>query len=34
MTPLGWVFFALAWTCILTLAVFCFMKIFQKKEID
>ncbi len=34
MTPLGWVFFGLSWTCILTLAVFCFMKIFQKKEID
>jgi len=33
MTIAGWVFFALSWTAILGLAVFCFSKIFSKKVI-
>jgi hypothetical protein len=34
MTLLGWIFFLVSWACILGLAGFCFVKIFEKKKID
>jgi len=34
MTVQGIVFMALSWTFILALSVFCFYKIFSKKDID
>ncbi len=33
MTLAGWIFFGLSWAAILGLGVFCFTKIFFKKEI-
>jgi len=32
MKTAGWIFFVLSWCCILGLALFCFSKIFSKKE--
>lgn len=34
MTVLGWLFIFVSWTLILSLAVFCFVKIYKKKEMD
>jgi len=34
MTFLGWVFILLSWACIIFMLIFCFAKIFQKKEMD
>jgi hypothetical protein len=34
MTFLGWGFMLVSWGAILSLAVFCFAKIFKKKEIE
>ncbi len=34
MTTLGWVFMSVSWFLILSLAVFCFMKIFTKQKVD
>ena len=34
MTGLGWVFLIVSWGVIIGLVIFCFLKIFRKKEID
>jgi len=34
MTIMGWMFLSVSWILILILAVFCFYKIFKKKELD
>lgn len=34
MTTLGWIFLTVSWTLILGLAVFCFIRIFKKKDIE
>ena len=34
MTLLGWVFLVLSWTAIIGLVIFCFIRIFSKKEMD
>lgn len=34
MTVLGWIFMAASWSLILSLAVFCFLRIFKKKNVD
>jgi glycerol uptake facilitator-like aquaporin len=34
MEPLGWIFMAVSWGLIILLAVFCFYRIFRKKEVD
>jgi hypothetical protein len=34
MTFLGWIFMLVSWGLILSLAAFCFMRIFEKKKID
>lgn len=33
MRPGGWIFLLFAWGIILSITVFCFMKIFAKKEL-
>lgn len=32
MTTAGWVFIAIAWTAIISIAVFCYRKVLQKAE--
>jgi len=34
MTKLGWMFMLFSWTAIMALAVFCFTKVFKKKNVD
>ncbi len=34
MTLLGWLFISVSWALILGLVIFCFRKIFGKKELD
>lgn len=34
MTLLGWLFMLVSWALILSLAAFCFKRIFKKKKID
>lgn len=34
MTLAGWIMLIVSWSAILVLVVFCFWKIFSKKEID
>ncbi len=34
MTIFGWVFMIFSWGCILALVVFCFSRIFRRKERD
>jgi hypothetical protein len=34
MTITGWIFISVSWVLILSLAGFCFMKIFMKKDLD
>lgn len=33
MSPLGWVFIFISWGLIIGLAIFCFVKVFSKKEL-
>ncbi len=33
MTIGGWIFLSISWGIILSLAIFCFIKVFSKKEI-
>ena len=34
MTPLSWLYMGTVWTAILVLCIFCFYKIFKKKNGD
>ena len=34
MTALGWIFLAVSWLSIFGLTIFCFWKVFSKKEMD
>jgi hypothetical protein len=33
MTTNGWIFLSVSWSIILGLVIFCFLKVFSKKEI-
>gem|GEM_PF-1326923 len=34
MTNLGWMFMIVSWTAIVALAVFCFTRVFKKKNVE